>query len=1761
MSLLPLCYKNKKKTIHFLHSPLFEPCRLRLGNLQTLTGTVVPGLRIIISGSGIIVSGSGIIVSGSGIIFSGSLIIFSGSLVILFGSLIIFSGSLIIFSGSLIIFSGYLIISVTLSTLKIGHKSLCNFLKLGNVDIFDRVLNLLMSLLLLVKLSSVYKNFRKHLLCYFRKAFQKSLKFFFSLFTQDRNKMGDSVPLRLALPELKYPIGSQPKEKSAINQYSGSEYISIVDSILKPDEMIRVRGSFLGPIMKLSERGLKLSAKIVYAILTRSIVSVKENEAWFHFGLKCSGALEGPRRETERFNWEFLKGRSHKLSDVVDQLRNTREDASEERVCLAMLILSIQNTVANHLENKSKFELQGYPLVFLLWILESIPLLRNKFSKCVPTVEVPGPTYLCEKYTEVENPSLDRVLQVEADTKLKVHCILPSIPHDPEDNISIEDKYSDELETVKDVTKKGCKFTADDWENRCVDTFDTLDALIQMMANKETGQASTPIDEDSINEKVNRIIEVMEENLKSMKDRMSLLEEENMHLRARVSELEGNNNVFPTNVTQQRSSGTPLSPMSHTQPSSETPLSPMSQQPNLTHEETMIESAASPKSQQNEETMNESDDDTIALDTQKETETSTDERPSNPNQDGKPDDEIVREKLTNESPAAQSQVLQKETVEMNETPSSPIAPKSIETPVYTPSQTQQIEREPSDDTPALDTQVFTPNLTKERETQTSTDETPPKTNQEEGKTNDEIVIESPAAQTQVLQKETLEMNETPSSPISPKSIEAQVFTPIQKQQTVTEGTYEATQPLTEIISANNKKEDTHAVHHTPSSPLSSLIALVIEDNKNALSETETAIQYFSLSEGEETQSSRKNQAEENLKDTTKHTTELVSTDVSKTQPLTQPLTQQTQHLQTSEGEQSGETPSEQNQAEEYLKDTREPNTELVSTDVSKTQPLTQQTQHLQTSEGEQSDETPLEQNQAEENFKDTTEPTTELVSTDVSKIPPITQQTEHLQTSAIDFSETNEVEVSRLLAHFQIGAEVEILSTDDEIWYPGKVVDLKLCEGLEELTVEYTTLFADQHRLPKLQDTITADKIRPATPTSDQKSFEMMDKVEVFYNNGWSSGQISMVLGDNTYSVCLYTSMETIIFKHSDLRIHREWKDGVWKMADKVKPDKKRKAAASSQNSGMDNVFLRRSERVPKRSRDTKTPFKSDRNPALTVIPEIIPAVDPFSTPAEHKLSRLQNWMTLKPGMHETRNENAAWFHNYKIPKACFLPMEFLYFLLSHDLAYKKEKVKGKKIFNDLFKDIVRGKKKRITVYDCFQKESNSIDIPQVKKLAVLISDLLVESSGDEVDKVKMIPFEVEQAQGLPKTKHPFNCGIFLVKILECQSLKIGDMTKINDDNALELRRTLSCEIFNQFDRNKMGDPLPLRLALPELRYPIGSEPEKTISINQHSIIAYIKTVKEILGNDEFNRIRGTFLGPDVEKQLRNTREDASDERFCLAMLLQIESILLQKSLLDASRQLIDVLLIEIKDHLKVTCILPPIPNDPEADVCMEDEANKDLDDMADLSKRGYKFKIRDWGNMSVDLYGANEQRRRASLLFGNGGMSQASSSYQEESLESKINRISEMVGDNLRIMNDRLCLIEKDRKQIKERVIKLEKLQRVTSYETLNNELHFMRRLPDKVKPIQIKQMNNLTIRQDTREPMNEITKETPGSPIAQQNIETPVLTPIQTQQETHELMNENISPNISNTQPNTRNVCITEVINGIQEMVSRKCVGNIFG
>ena len=44
-----------------------------------------------------------------------------------------------------------------------------------------------------------------------------------NLNTHDSNKMEDSLPLKLALPGLKYPTGSEPKERLSINQHSNNK--------------------------------------------------------------------------------------------------------------------------------------------------------------------------------------------------------------------------------------------------------------------------------------------------------------------------------------------------------------------------------------------------------------------------------------------------------------------------------------------------------------------------------------------------------------------------------------------------------------------------------------------------------------------------------------------------------------------------------------------------------------------------------------------------------------------------------------------------------------------------------------------------------------------------------------------------------------------------------------------------------------------------------------------------------------------------------------------------------------------------------------------------------------------------------------------------------------------------------------------------------------------------------------------------------------------------------------------------------------------------------------------------------------------------------------------------------------------------------------------------------------------------------------------------------------------------------------------------
>ena len=83
--------------------------------------------------------------------------------------------------------------------------------------------------------------------------------------------------------------------------------------------------------------------------------------------------------------------------------------------------------------------------------------------------------------------------------------------------------------------------------------------------------------------------------------------------------------------------------------------------------------------------------------------------------------------------------------------------------------------------------------------------------------------------------------------------------------------------------------------------------------------------------------------------------------------------------------------------------------------------------------------------------------------------------------------------------------------------------------------------------------------------------------------------------------------------------------------------------------------------------------------------------------------------------------------------------------------------------------------------------------------LTVLIPAIKLEMMNEEINFNDIVPFQVKMAEGLPKTKLPFNCGLFVVKMLECRSLGLKKMSSINDDTAMDLRSKLCCEMFDQF--------------------------------------------------------------------------------------------------------------------------------------------------------------------------------------------------------------------------------------------------------------------------------------------------------------------------------------------------------------------------
>ena len=133
---------------------------------------------------------------------------------------------------------------------------------------------------------------------------------------------------------------------------------------------------------------------------------------------------------------------------------------------------------------------------------------------------------------------------------------------------------------------------------------------------------------------------------------------------------------------------------------------------------------------------------------------------------------------------------------------------------------------------------------------------------------------------------------------------------------------------------------------------------------------------------------------------------------------------------------------------------------------------------------------------------------------------------------------------------------MEIASKDEDRyvkWYPGIVLKTDIRNGVGMLKAEYSTRFRDKEKkTKKLQESVSIHSIRPQPPPGDTKGFELMDKVEAYHNDGWCSGEVHIILSNDIYSVRFNSSTEFIKFNFSDLRIPKEWVDGVWKMEKEV---------------------------------------------------------------------------------------------------------------------------------------------------------------------------------------------------------------------------------------------------------------------------------------------------------------------------------------------------------------------------------------------------------------------------------------------------------------------------------------------------------------------------------------------------------------------------------------------------------------------------------
>ncbi|XP_047342525.1 protein AGENET DOMAIN (AGD)-CONTAINING P1 [Impatiens glandulifera] len=138
--------------------------------------------------------------------------------------------------------------------------------------------------------------------------------------------------------------------------------------------------------------------------------------------------------------------------------------------------------------------------------------------------------------------------------------------------------------------------------------------------------------------------------------------------------------------------------------------------------------------------------------------------------------------------------------------------------------------------------------------------------------------------------------------------------------------------------------------------------------------------------------------------------------------------------------------------------------------------------------------------------------------------------------------------------YFVKGAEVEISSDEEGFrgsWFLGTIVRSptfhnRTITADNKVLVQYKTIFVDEVSGNLLQEYLNLVQLRPPAPRELDRKFHLSEEVDACHNDGWWEGVITEVLDGDRYSVFFRATREQIEFEKSNLRLHREWKNGKW---------------------------------------------------------------------------------------------------------------------------------------------------------------------------------------------------------------------------------------------------------------------------------------------------------------------------------------------------------------------------------------------------------------------------------------------------------------------------------------------------------------------------------------------------------------------------------------------------------------------------------------